>query len=327
MEKLKFVVLGNSTTTLACADGILAGGGSVELLVASPSPARPDNSIDLRGYAKEKSARYVEIDDINAPPAAAELSSAQADVMLSTWPHLIETSVMNLFPRGAIGSHPTFLPRARGRHPLHWLIAMGFEETAFTLFKLAEGVDAGPILTQTPFKIGNSDIAGAVAAMDDAARTGCRTLVEKMTSNPAFAGTPQDDAIANTWRKRTPYDVIVDPLFSCSLIHRIVRSFAPPYGCAKLVFRRWVLPIVSSSTISSADVGLAPAGLVYLEPGRVLSVDADRISMRVEDGIVRLVIGDEIPDELRHAKYVFSPARYVAEFGEELNQKLSITRR
>ena len=49
---------------------------------------------------------------------------------------------------GVIGSHPTELPKYRGRAPIPWTIIKNLKESALTFFYIDEGIDDGDILDQ-----------------------------------------------------------------------------------------------------------------------------------------------------------------------------------
>ena len=54
---------------------------------------------------------------------------------------------------GIIGSHPTELPKYRGRAPIPWTILKGLKKSALTFFFIEEGMDDGDILDQQFFEI------------------------------------------------------------------------------------------------------------------------------------------------------------------------------
>ena len=49
---------------------------------------------------------------------------------------------------GAIGYHPSLLPRHRGRDAVEWAIRFGDKVTGGTVYQLDDGADTGPILRQ-----------------------------------------------------------------------------------------------------------------------------------------------------------------------------------
>lgn len=62
--------------------------------------------------------------------------------------HILRREVLDLPPRGSINVHASLLPALRGAAPINWAVARGHEETGVTIMRMAEAMDAGPILLQ-----------------------------------------------------------------------------------------------------------------------------------------------------------------------------------
>ena len=78
------------------------------------------------------------------------------DFFVSSWPNLISNKVLKIPKFGVIGTHPTPIPMNRGRHPLHWMIALGISNSKISFFKMDETIDGGNILIQEPFIVGGN---------------------------------------------------------------------------------------------------------------------------------------------------------------------------
>ena len=73
------------------------------------------------------------------------LLSAVDCVFVVAFGKLIPKKFLDLPRRGWINLHFSTLPEARGAAPVHHLIASGRDKIGYTLFKLNEGMDTGPI--------------------------------------------------------------------------------------------------------------------------------------------------------------------------------------
>ena len=71
--------------------------------------------------------------------------SAVDCVFVVAFGKLIPRKFLDLPRRGWINLHFSTLPEARGAAPVQHLIAAGREKIGYTLFKLNEGMDTGPI--------------------------------------------------------------------------------------------------------------------------------------------------------------------------------------
>ena len=71
------------------------------------------------------------------------------DVILAAHAHVFITAAARAKARyGALGYHPSLLPRHRGRDAVRWAIHMGDPVTGGTVYWLDDGADTGPIAAQ-----------------------------------------------------------------------------------------------------------------------------------------------------------------------------------
>lgn len=68
--------------------------------------------------------------------------------VLASFGHILDQSVINLFPSGILCLHPSLLPQYRGATPAPHAIALGDKATGITLFTLSSKVDQGEIISQ-----------------------------------------------------------------------------------------------------------------------------------------------------------------------------------
>jgi len=73
--------------------------------------------------------------------------------------HILKPEILDLPPDGSINVHASLLPELRGAAPVNWAILKGMKTTGITIMRMAEGMDAGPILFQAPEKIGPTETA------------------------------------------------------------------------------------------------------------------------------------------------------------------------
>lgn len=73
--------------------------------------------------------------------------------LLAAYGKIVPKEIINFFPKGIIGVHPSLLPKYRGPTPIQNAILNGDKKTGVTLFLLDEFVDHGPILSQAEIEI------------------------------------------------------------------------------------------------------------------------------------------------------------------------------
>ena len=305
--RMTFTVLGTSEFALCCAKAMLASGAGICEMVSMPRAARPENSADIAAFAGRHGIAYREVSDINSSASVRRLKAARPDHLFVSWPKLLHRAALAAPRYFSIGTHPTDLPHNRGRHPLHWLIALGISETKLSFFRMNARADDGPILLKTPFKVGKSaPIAEVIGRMNAAAARGTRALCAMLKKNPSARGKKQTGR-ANAWRKRTPHDVTIDFRMSADAIVRLVRSFGLPYPCANLVFRDLVIKVTDAAAVPSGKNGKE---MRNMEHGRIMSVRGNRIRVKADDGVVELRCRGPVPAKLRRAEFIHPPAKY-----------------
>lgn len=98
---------------------------------------------------------------------------------------------------GAIGYHPSLLPRHRGRDAIEWAVRFGDPVTGGTVYQLDDGADTGPILRQAWCWVRPGDTAAELWRRD-LGPLGVKLLAE--TVDALFFGAvrpkPQDPALA-----------------------------------------------------------------------------------------------------------------------------------
>jgi methionyl-tRNA formyltransferase len=173
-----------------------------------------------------------------------------------------------------------------------------------------EKVDNGAILSQIPFSIPqDADISKAFENMSGAACLGMSEVIQKLR-DPAFRPKLQDSAKANYWRKRTVHDVILDPRMSGQMIVRTVRSYAPPYPGAILLWKDFVLR-VKQANLDSLDY--TRDEVQRMENGRICHQSENSLFMKSEDSLVKLDFTKPLPAELASAKHIFPPTYYLSQ--------------
>lgn len=224
---------------------------------------------------------------LNHHPADLMVVQADSD-------YLIPTPIRKLFPRGVVGIHNSLLPLYRGASSLFWAMITGATETGVSLFILADGVDAGPILDQRRFPIERKDyIADLMTKVESAA------LAMLSESLPAYeAGhllprvqtpdlTPQEyEATYPRWRVRKPQDGWIDWGQSAHYIHRFIRAQSHPYSGAFFDWQGHRIHVwraeLDRERLPMGEVGIIPSGHLLVGTGSGLLRLTD-ISLTIAD--------------------------------------------
>jgi len=98
--------------------------------------------------AREKLTHW-RVPDIHSPDAIARLQSFAPDLGISLAAPILRASLFDVPRLGSINLHKGKLPDYRGMPPAFWELYNGESEVGCTVHRVAEKLDAGPILLQT----------------------------------------------------------------------------------------------------------------------------------------------------------------------------------
>jgi len=195
------------------------------------------------------------------------IETIEADVIYCFgWSNLLTTAVLDAAPKGVIGFHPAELPKNRGRHPIIWALALGLTETASTFFRMDDGADSGPIISQEKISISPDDDA---RTLYDKIVSVAMKQIKKFTVELADGRVyfqDQDKSLANHWRKRTPQDGLIDWRMRAHDIKNLVRALTSPYPGAEFLLKGGQAVKVWRASVASEPI---PSNF---EPGKVLNV-------------------------------------------------------
>jgi len=185
------------------------------------------------------------------------------------WSYLLSKEMINVATFGTIGFHPAPLPKARGRHPIIWALALGLEKTASTFFKMDEGADSGPILSQVNVAITSDDNASSLyqKILDVSEKQIFKFTLQLANGDSVLK--EQDISGATYWRKRSQSDGRIDWRMRAEDIHNLVRALAPPYPGAEFVYKDECI-VLNKTSVPPDEYSL------FDEPGKVLVVEKDR---------------------------------------------------
>lgn len=94
----------------------------------------------------------------NDPGFLSWLKSLEPDIaVVVAYGKILPKEILDIPKYGFINLHASLLPKYRGAAPVQWALLKGEKETGLTIFKLAEQLDAGPVISQQKISIGEED--------------------------------------------------------------------------------------------------------------------------------------------------------------------------
>ena len=240
---------------------------------------------DLREVCKENNIPYIYVNEINSDDTTKWIESKKPDILFCFgWSKLLKERILNIAPKGAVGYHPAALPANRGRHPIIWALALGLKKTASTFFLMNEKVDAGDIISQREIEITEEDDAGSLYSKITCAAKEQMTEFLPTISSGSFISIKQEESSSNIWRKRAKEDGKIDWRMSAISIHRLVKALTRPYPAAHFIYQDTEVKVWKTEICDYSGSNI--------EPGKVLSIEGDRIIVKCGDKAIALLETD-----------------------------------
>lgn len=179
---------------------------------------------------------------------------------------------------GAIGAHPSLLPRHRGPNPFFAAIDHGDARAGVTVHRLEAAYDTGPMLLSESLEVGERDSWQLARALD---RPSVRLLLQAARAfrdgaPPAAAA--QNEALA-TWAPEPSGELLrVDWSWTTERVLRRIRALSPVPGLALAIGQ---VELFVTRARAAGDYPRA------LEPGEAARV-ARGIVIRTGDGAIAL---------------------------------------
>ena len=235
-------------------------------------------------YLDELCSKYnlqnIKVDKINAQNNIEIIKKIEPDIILVMgWSQLLNSEIISIPKIGVIGSHPTELPKYRGRAPIPWSILKGLKTSALTFFFIEEGTDSGDILDQRSFKLSSNDDATSVYKKVES--VGKEMIQDNLTKlqNGNYTRKKQDVSnFIENWEKRGPQDGIIDWSRNSQEIHTLIRATTHPYPGAYTIFNGSKLIIWGAEFSNEQSKGV----------GKIMRVNNFNVKIGTGKGVIIL---------------------------------------
>jgi len=219
---------------------------------------------------KKFNINHIKVDNINDQKNIELIKKISPDLILVMgWSQILKPTILDIPKLGVIGSHPTELPKYRGRAPVPWSILKGLKKSALTFFYIQEGIDDGDILDQKIFEIDDDD---ATSLYDKITVLGEQMIIDnlnKIKNNTFLRKKQNTDEFIENWPKRTPDDGKIYWNKSSNEIQTLVRATTYPYPGAFTILdgkhiKIWKIIILDES---------------FETPGKIIKIDKNGVQI------------------------------------------------
>ena len=190
-------------------------------------------------------------------------------ILVMGWSQLLSDKIIRIPKYGVVGSHPTKLPKYKGRSPIPWTILKKLTNSALTFFYIQEGIDNGDILDQKEFVVDQNDDAETLYSK--IIHLGKQMILENLPKIQQGIGKriKQDPSLyKENWPKRTSDDGRIDWSQNSEDIHTLIRASTHPYPGAFTYYNKSKIIIWKSELYSLSDsnkgeiIKITPDGIV-----------------------------------------------------------------
>jgi methionyl-tRNA formyltransferase len=276
---MKLIVHGQQAFGTSVLEALLARGEMISAVYCAPDidGGRPD---PLKVFAQDQGLPVYQPKSYKDPTVWDQIRSLEADLCVMAYVTLmVPEEALNAPRLGSIQYHPSLLPMHKGPSSINWPIINGENKTGLSIFWPDNDLDTGPILLQKDVVIDPDDTLGslyfnhlfpmgvdAILEAVDLVRDGTALRLNQDPAKGSYEG----------WCQRT--DVEIDWAQSIDVVYNLIRGANPQPGA-------WTT--LNGHTVTILDSKKA-IGFANSEPGSVVEVDADGISIGCVEGAVRV---------------------------------------
>ncbi|RDI90108.1 formyl transferase [Thermosipho africanus Ob7] len=198
------------------------------------------------------------------------------------WYKIIPERILKMVPMGFFGLHHSLLPKYRGGSPLVWAVINDEKVVGTTLFKLANGIDNGPIFDQKKLEINEkdyiSDIIEKISVLD-------LEMIEKFifsVKNDLDLNLKiQNEKDATYCLQRKPDDGKINWNWPIKKCYNFIRAQSKPYPGAFTYFENSKIIIWKASMTNTIFYG--KPGTIVIFNGKLGVITGDQKLMLLEN--------------------------------------------
>ncbi len=226
---MRVVFWGTPEFALPSLRALLGEGHDVLAVVTQPDrPAgrgRTLRASPVKQLAEEQKVPVLQPEQAHGDAFMATLRELDAEIfVVVAYGQILKREVLELPVNGTVNVHASLLPLLRGAAPINWAIERGYGETGITIMRIAEQLDAGPILYQVPEPINEEETASDITTR--LSEIGAEGLIEALAlmEFDGIEEVEQDHARATYAPKLTRVNAQIDWTRSAIEVGRHMRA-------------------------------------------------------------------------------------------------------
>ena len=289
---MRIVFMGTPGFACPALEALRRAGHEVVLVVTKPDKprGRSDKPVppEVKRVALSHGLPLLQPEEVNAPEVLEKMREARPDIIVTAaFGQKIGRELLAIPKMGGVNVHPSLLPMYRGAAPISWAIIRGETETGVTIFKMAERLDAGEIISQVATPIRPDETAGELT--ERLAGLGADLLVKTLEAIAAGRASyrPQDPQAATRAPMLKKEDGAVDWTRPAAELHNFVRGMTPwPGAYTFRAMEGGAQPLRVALLAAAATPGDPAPGVA---PGTVVGVDKTGIAVMTGQGVLQIL--------------------------------------
>jgi methionyl-tRNA formyltransferase len=279
---MKIIFISGVSFGYSILEHILKNGWKIDTIFSYDDSKKKfySDMINFENLSSKYNIPNIKVQNINDQDNIEIIKKIKPDIILVMgWSQIIKTDIIEIPKIGIIGSHPTELPKFRGRAPIPWSILKNLSESALTFFWIEKGVDNGNILDQEKFPIHKYD--DATSLYEKIIVSGKKMILKNLkdiSEGVIFKSKQDESKFIENWPKRSFNDGKIDWRKSADEIDRLIRASTYPYPGAFTIYRQKKLFIWKSTIIDKPTK----------KYGEILEINNNNLQVATGNGILKL---------------------------------------
>jgi len=195
---MNIVFFGSSNFAVPSLKALKTSGHTISCVVTQPDKKKGRGlslgATAINELAGEFNLKTYQPENINIPEAIKLLKGLNPDLfVVIAYGQILSSAILSIPKAFSINLHASLLPKYRGAAPINWGIIKGEKITGITVMKMAEEMDAGPIIQQKEIEINNEDTS--ITLEDKLSHFAAQLLLDTLSSieNNNYNLIPQDE--------------------------------------------------------------------------------------------------------------------------------------
>ncbi len=279
---MRIIFMGSPDFAVASLDALVNAGHEIVAVISQGDKIRGRNKeicpTPVKAYGLSHGLPCFTPTEVKSREFLDFIKGLQADIIVvAAYGKILPKAMLEACSQGAINVHGSLLPAYRGPSPIYQAILNGEKETGITTMYMAEGLDAGDICLQAPYKLDEAKNFGEV--YDGLSKLGGTLLLETLAllAEGKAPRISQDESKATYTRLLTREDEAIDWLQPGAAIGRKIRALAPEPG-AYTLFDAKPVKLLDAAFVPEEGGG---------DPGAILACDNQSgLKVGVKDGFL-----------------------------------------